>query len=179
MPAGIQLDRTRFVINRMHADIGPVLRRYWRLLSRLPGGHWLFSRGLGQVAPYSGRLGACVRQLEPGYCRVTLRERRRVRNHLHCVHAMALANLAELATGLALLNGLPDNTRGILTGFSIEYLKKARGLLQAECRCEVPPGNAQRAYTLQGVITDRSGACVAVAKACWLIGPAAHVAHAD
>jgi acyl-coenzyme A thioesterase PaaI-like protein len=92
---------------------------------------------------------------------------------------MALANLAELATGLALLNGLPENTRGILTGFSIEYLKKARGLLQAECRCEPPECNAQREYTLQGIVTDLAGERVALAHAHWLIGPAKAGGHAD
>jgi uncharacterized protein (TIGR00369 family) len=161
------------------AGTGPGLRRYWRLLAPLPGGRRLFSRLVGQLAPYTGNLGASVRELEPGYCRVTLRERRAVRNHLHSVHAMALANLAELATGLALLSGLAGNTRAILTAFSIDYLKKARGLLQAECRCVIPDRDATREYEVLGVITDAAGECVARAQARWLVAPATGAGHAD
>lgn len=137
----------------------------------MPAGKWLFSRALGRRVPYTGNLGARVRVLEPGHCVVELRERRRLRNHLDSIHAMALANLAEMVTGLALMNSLPDGTRGILTGFSIDYLKKARGTLVAECRCEIPQDPANAKHTLTGEIHDRSGALVAVARARWLTGP--------
>lgn len=100
-----------------------------------------------------------------------LRDRRTVRNHLHSVHAMALSNLGELVTGLALMNSLPDNTRGILTGFSIDYMKKARGRLTAECRCSIPADNAEQTVVLAGEITDRAGDVVATMQAHWLIGP--------
>jgi len=152
-------------------SIGPFLRAGWGRLSRLPGGSWLFSRLLGIKAPYSATVGAHVRALAPGHCRVTFTERRRVRNHLRSVHAMALANLGELATGLALLNSLPAHTRAILTGYSIDYAKKARGRLTAECRCEVPADNSERTWELHGVITDTAGDVVATVTAHWLLGP--------
>jgi acyl-coenzyme A thioesterase PaaI-like protein len=100
-----------------------------------------------------------------------LGDRRRVRNHLHSIHAMALANLGELVTGLALMNSLPDNTRGILTGFSIDYRKKARGRLTAECRCNIPADDTEQTVTLAGVITDPGGEIVTRVEARWLIGP--------
>lgn len=152
-------------------SVGPGLRLWWGRLAGFPGGKWLFSRLLGRYVPYSGGIRAGIRELEPGYCLAMLRDRRRVRNHLLSVHAMALANLGELATGLALMNSLPDNTRGILTGFSIDYVKKARGLLQAECRCPVPGDDAQQAMEVTGSIRDSAGDIVATVQARWLIGP--------
>ena len=109
--------------------------------------------------------------LEPGHCVVRLGDRRKLRNHLKSVHAMALANLGEMATGLALLNGLPDYTRGILAGFNVEYLKKARGRLVAECRCEVPDNNAEREVEVLCEIRNTDNEVVTVARAQWLIGP--------
>ncbi len=155
----------------MSRSIGPALRRHWRTLSGRPGGKWLFSKGLGHFAPYTGTLGARVRVLEPGRCVVVLDERRSVRNHLRSVHAMALANLGEMVTGLALMNSLPDDTRGILTGFRISYVKKARGQLLAECRCVIPPDNGKREYELGGEIRDLDDEVVAVVNARWLVGP--------
>jgi acyl-coenzyme A thioesterase PaaI-like protein len=155
----------------MSRSIGPALRRRWQLLSGKPGGKWLFSKGLGHTVPYTGTLGAHVQLLEPGRCVVLLHERRRVRNHLHSVHAMALANLGEMATGLALMNSLPAGMRGILTGYRINYLKKARGRLRAECRCPIPSGNSRQEFELSGEIRDTEDEVVAVITARWLIGP--------
>ncbi len=84
---------------------------------------------------------------------------------------MALGNLGEMVTGLALMNSLPDKTRGILTGISISYLKKARGKLSAECRCDIPGSDATDELTLTGDIRDSTGDTVASVEARWLIGP--------
>ena len=155
----------------MTRSVGPVLRAQWCRLSAFPGGKWLFSRLLGSYVPYTGTLGACIEVLEPGHCVVKLRDRRKVRNHLKSVHAMALANLGEMSTGLALLNGLPDNTRGILAGFHVNYLKKARGALVAECRCAVPEDNLEREIEVMCEIRDATGDVVTEVRAHWFIGP--------
>ncbi len=155
----------------MSESIGPILRREWRRLAGKPAGKWLFSRLLGRVVPYSGTIGARVDTLEPGHCVILLHDRRTVRNHLRSVHAMALANLAELVTGLALMNSLPEGGRGILAGFSIDYLKKARGRLTATCHCDIPVDTSEREYLLTGEIRDDDGTLVASAHARWLVGP--------
>lgn len=150
---------------------GELIRSTWARLSALPGGKRAFSKLIGTLAPYTGSIDPLVLELSPGHARVQLEDRRRVRNHLRSVHAIALMNLAEVATGLAIGAGLPDDARGILSGLSIEYLKKARGRLVAECDCEVPSGSERREYEIEGLIRDREGDVVARAKARWLVGP--------
>lgn len=150
---------------------GERLRTLWRRLAPLPGGAALFTFLLGRMTPYSSSIGARVQTLEPGFCRVTLRDRRRVRNHLGSIHAMALANLAEMASGLAVLVGLPATVQGIVTGFSITYLKKARGLLIAECRAEHLEVTAPQEYEAEVSVTDAQGDVVARASARWRLRP--------
>jgi len=150
---------------------GARLLASWHRLSRFPGGTRLFSLLVGWRTPYSGTIGARVAELEPGWCQVTLRDRRRVRNHLASVHAMALANLAEMASGLAVLVGLPPGVQGIVTGFSISYLKKARGLLTAECRANGLQVSAEQEYEALVTVTDPQGDIVAHATARWRLRP--------
>jgi acyl-coenzyme A thioesterase PaaI-like protein len=150
---------------------GRRIRTLWSRLSPLPGGKWLFSRALALMAPYSGTIGATVLELEPGRARVRLRDRRRVRNHLGSVHAIALANLGELATGLALVGALGPEARGILTGIEVRYTKKARGTLEAEARCQVPTVTEPVDRTVDTAIRDRAGDTVATVTARWRLGP--------
>jgi acyl-coenzyme A thioesterase PaaI-like protein len=154
-----------------HPAPGQSIRDAWRRLAPLPGGKWLFSRLLGWRAPYTGTIGARVIVLEPGHARVELADRHRIRNHLDSIHAVALLNLAELASGLAVIVSLPATVRGIVTGLSITYHKKARGRLMAECRCAIPEVHGDVDYEAQATISDATGDVVARASARWRLGP--------
>jgi len=142
---------------------------WWKRLSRVPFGRTLFSIMIGRMAPYTGTMGARIVELSPGHSRWELRDRRRVRNHLRSVHAVALVNLAEVASGTAMLTALPPGTRGIVTGLSMEYLKKARGTLTAECNCLVPAINGETRYDVHADIRDTKGDIVARGTVTWLL----------
>lgn len=90
----------------------------------MPGGKRLFTRIVGMAAPYTASIGARVRVLRRGHAEVTLEDRRAVGNHLRCVHAVALVNLAELTGNVAIAYSLPDDARFIGSGLSIEYLQR-------------------------------------------------------
>lgn len=147
------------------------IRASWDRLAPLPGGKALFSKMVGRAAPYTGSIDARVEELSEGFSRVSLRDRKAVRNHLDCVHAIALLNLAELTGNIALSYSLPDDARFIVAGMSIDYLKKARGTLHGECRMPAITSSERKEYEVKVEIKDASGQNVAVSTLRTLVGP--------
>lgn len=127
----------------------------------------IFSR----MVPYSGSVGPRILHLEPGHARVEIPDRRSNRQHLGSVHAIALMNVAEMASGLAMMSGLPDGIRGIVTNISIEYLKKARGTITAVSRVTVPTVTSDQDFAVIAECLDRAGVVVARATVTWRLGP--------
>jgi acyl-coenzyme A thioesterase PaaI-like protein len=151
-----------------------LIRDAWDRLGKLPGGHRLFSALVGRMAPYTGTIGAEVIDLALGKSRVVLRDRKKVRNHLRCIHAIALANLAELTGNVAIAYSLPDDARFIVAGMTMEYVKKARGTITAECECPVPADSERREYDVPVTMRDAAGDEVARATLRTLVGPKPH-----
>ncbi len=147
------------------------LFKWWLRLAALPAGGRLFSFVLGWIAPYSGSIKALVEEIKPGYARVNLKDRRKVRNHLRSIHAIALINLGEIATGLAVLSTLSENMRGIVLNINAEYVKKARGKLTAIAEFQLPqPLLDNTSCEVVAELKDQSGETVSRVRATWLIG---------
>ena len=151
---------------------GHALLANWQRYSGMPFGKRLFSWMVGRTAPYTGTVGAVYAEIRPGYARATLRDRRAVRNHLASIHAVALVNFAEMTSGVALMTALPAGVRGIVTGLSIEYLKKARGTLECVTETAAPPMPATPiTYDVTATITDAANDVVARAIVHWRLSP--------
>lgn len=110
-----------------------VLRR-WQSVSGSRFGRWLFARELCRRAPYFATISPRLIELDTGICRVSMRKRRAVENHIGSVHALAAGNLCELAAGLATEVTIPPAMRWIPRGMTIEYLRKAGSDLYATAR---------------------------------------------
>lgn len=147
------------------------VRSGWDRLHGLPGGKQLFSKLVGSAAPYTGNLGAIVEEVRYGYARATLRDRRAVRNHLDSIHAIALVNFGEMASGVGFMYSLPPRSRAILTRIKADYLKKSRGTLTAECAFEPPTSNETQDMELMVEIQDESGDTTCIVHAFWRVGP--------
>ena len=153
-----------------HAE-ATVLKQ-WRSFCRLPLGRRLFNLLIGITVPYAGSIAPQVMELSPGQARAQMADRRRVRNHLRSLHAVALTNLAELTGNLALMSRQPaKGTRWIVTGFQTEFMKKARGTITADCSLPELDWSATQDLDARVELRDTAGDLVMIARPLWRIGP--------
>ncbi len=147
---------------------------YWKKFSQYPFGKLVFGWLLGFYVPYSGSITPEILELEEGYAKVLMRDRRRLRNHLSSLHAAALMNFAELTSGLAFISGLGSDMQGIVTHFEMDYLKKGRGDLTAECKSQSVGIKEEKQCEVEAIIRDHKNDIVARGRATWLIRPKKH-----
>ncbi|CAH0065760.1 DUF4442 domain-containing protein [Stenotrophomonas maltophilia] len=136
----------------------PLLSLY-RRLQRWPAGNWLFSRAVCFKAPYFASIAPRITRLEHGRCEGTLADRRKVRNHIGTVHAIAMCNLAELTAGLMVDASLPADMRWIPKGMDVKYQAKALGTLKAVATPVLSIVSAADGYDLpvKVSVTDAAG----------------------
>lgn len=147
------------------------MKRLSHYLQKFPGGNWILSRLLGFAAPYSGSIGANIIHLDQGSATVSLPDRRKVRNHLNSIHALALANLGEMTANLALITLCPPNGRFIVTRMETDYVKKARGELL--CTCDIPtdlPWETVERTAATATIVDGENDVVTTVTIYWKLG---------
>ena len=158
------------ISNQINADRN-IVRSLWDKLEAIPGGKRIFSKLIGRAAPYTGSIDAQVQELRPGYSRIILTDKPSLRNHLECVHAVALVNLAEVTGNLALSYSLPDDARFIVAGLSIEYIKKSRGTITGTCESPLITSSERMEHQVPVIMRDSSGTIVATANLRTLVGP--------
>ena len=142
----------------------------WRKYGRTALGRRFFSFLFGRMVPYTRSIHPSIHEISPGHARVGMHDSRGMRNHLDSIHAIALANLGELASGLAMIAALPENTRAIVTSLEVEYLRKARGPLEATGEAR-PPAAVTDPVTIPAyaVIRDAGGERIANVTVHWLL----------
>jgi acyl-coenzyme A thioesterase PaaI-like protein len=135
----------------------PAALRHFERMSRWPAGRWLFARIVCLRAPYFATIRPRFVELRPGLCQVTMRKRRAVQNHIGTVHAIAMANLCELAAGMLMEVTIPVAMRWIPRGMTIEYLRKAQGRVSAVARLDKTEWHAPEDIGVPLTVTDAAG----------------------
>lgn len=127
---------------------------------------------LGRAVPFVGTAKLAVEELSNERVVVTIRNRRRVQNHIKGVHAAAMALLAETATGFAIAMHLPDDRVPLIKTLKIDYVRRAHGDLIAVV--ELPFEQVQRLLSegkgeiiVPVSVTDESGATPIICEATW------------
>ncbi len=137
-----------------------VLSLYNKAL-RLPFGRRLFSVYGARQAPYFSTVSPIVNVLEPNHCKILLRQRKRLQNHIGTMHVIAIANGLEMAMGFMAEASIPSHLRWIPKGMELRYPGKAA--TDIVCTAMVP-ADAWKAGDLAVAVeaNDTHGATVVV-----------------
>lgn len=114
----------------------------YRRLTRYPRGKQLFSIAYARFAPYFWTVRPQVRDVRPHRAELSIKNRRRVHNHIGTLHAIAVCNGLEAAMGLVAEATCPDHQRWLPRGLSVEYLAKSTTDLL--CVAETTPSDWER-----------------------------------
>lgn len=120
------------------------------------------TRLFNTVVPYTGTSGVIVHKLTAEECIVEIKNKRKARNHIGSIHAVAMALIAETATGYPVAMSLSDKCVPVIKTLKMDYQKRIQGALTAHAKLtaeqtkmikEQEKGEVTVAVTL----TDESG----------------------
>ena len=97
----------------------------YQRIAKLPAGKRIFSLLYSVKAPYFATVRPLVREVRPNYAELSIRNRKRVHNHIGTLHAIAVCNGLEAAMGLVAEATCPADKRWLPRGLQVSYLAKS------------------------------------------------------
>ena len=91
----------------------------------------------GRAIRFAGTAGVKVEKLTDYEAVLTLKNRKKVQNHIGSVHAAAMALLGESATGFLVGMSVPDSRTPVIKSMHVDYVKRCTGDLRAEAKLTV------------------------------------------
>jgi len=134
------------------------------------GGKKQFSEIVCQITPYFKTIEPEVVELREGYGAWKMHKRREVENHIGTVHAIACCNLCEITAGLTIEVSIPEHKRWIPMGMQVQYLKKAKTDLVAECNIGEPEWDSIDKLDIDVYVKDEKGQVVVAAVISMKVG---------
>lgn len=92
---------------------------------------------LGRAVKFAGTAGVRVEKLTDYEAVVTLKNRKKVQNHIGSIHAAAMALVGESATGFLVGMSVPDDRIPVIKTMKIDYVKRCSGDLKAVAKLSV------------------------------------------
>lgn len=86
---------------------------------------------MGRVVPYVGTSGLVIEEMNADRVVVRARDLRPYQNHIHSVHAAAMALAVETATGFVTVMNLPGSKLPLIKTLTVDYVKRSRGDIRA------------------------------------------------
>jgi acyl-coenzyme A thioesterase PaaI-like protein len=122
----------------------------------------VLSKTFGTVVPMVGTAGISYDLVTADKVICSIKNRRPMQNHIKGVHAVAIALIAETATGFVLGMNVPDESMVLIKSLKLEYKKIAKADLIATATLSLADreriiSTAKGEITVPCIITDATG----------------------
>ncbi|MFT5883966.1 MAG: acyl-coenzyme A thioesterase PaaI-like protein [Arcticibacterium sp.] len=133
---------------------------------------WLLDNAIGNTVKYVGTSGIHFEKMTCLEVVVSLKNRRKVQNHIHQLHAAATTLLAETATGMVVGMNIPDDKIPLMKNLSVKFIKRSQGAQTAVASLSEEQINIIRTTEKGDVnvpvkVTDETGKEVIIAEMNW------------
>jgi len=91
-----------------------------------------FSFAFGRVVPFVATAGVRIESITESRVVASIKNRRRIRNHVGGVHAAAVALLAETTSGIIVGRNVHDGALPLIKSMTLNYVKRNHGNFRAE-----------------------------------------------
>lgn len=122
----------------------------------------LASAAFSFAVPFVGTAGCEFEKITNEEVIVSIKNKRKSRNHIGQIHAAAMALIAETASGFVVAMNLPADKLNLIKSLKVNYLKRTKGKMTAVAR--VTPDQIQKMKTepkgdimVEVIVTDESG----------------------
>lgn len=137
-------------------SISPTLAD-WRKRSPSRFGRWLFARKVCKRAPYFASVNPQFLEVRPALCVVLMPRHAATSGSAGTVHAIAVANLCELAVETVTEVTVPSNMRWHTRGMTVEYLRRAESDVTATARLDKTEWGEATNVAIPVSAVDRNG----------------------
>lgn len=141
---------------------------------KLPTGlqTWALSKAIGSQVKLAGTAGCRIETLTHNHSIVSLKNRKKVQNHIGTIHACAMALIAESATGFVCGMNCPDDKVLVIKTMKIDFVKRATGNMKAEAHLteeqqRMIADEEKGEVTVQVKITDEVNVEPIIAEMVW------------
>lgn len=133
---------------------------------------WVLSFAIGKVVKYTGTSSISYDVMTRDKVVVSLKNKKKVRNHIGQIHAAAMILLAETATGMVVGMNVPDDKIPLVKYLNTSFVRRSQGAMKAEAW--LTPEQKQKIETtpkgdvmVKVKVTDESGESPIECEACW------------
>lgn len=133
---------------------------------------WVLSWVIGRTVPYVGTSGVHFEKMTKDQVIVSLKNKKKVRNHIHQIHAAAMMLLAETASGMALGMNIPDDRIPLVKTLNTAFVKRSTGAMKAvavftDAQRDLLANNEKGETPIQVIVTDETGIEPIICEVVW------------
>ncbi len=132
----------------------------------------VLSFAIGRTVKFVGTAGVRLEEMTTERVIASLKNKKKVRNHIGQIHAAAMVLLAETATGLVVGMNVPDDKIPLVKSLKTDFVRRSKGAMRAEAWLD--DQQKQRILTdekgevlVKVIVTDESGASPIECEMLW------------